>query len=82
MSQPDYPDREQWPAYWRAIRRGVVFVVVVILVVLVALPLQGAADNHPWRFVLLVLIGGAVGVAVDALTGWIAKRWEGFLEGR
>ena len=82
MTSPEYSDREKWPEYWRAIRRASIIFVVLVVAVLVAQPLETAADRHPWRIALLVLIGLGVSIAVERISDWIAGRWERWLQRR
>ena len=82
MAKDEYSDREKWPEYWRAIRRAAVIFAVLVVAVLVAQPLETAADRHPWRLALLVLMGIGISVAVERGSDWIARRWERRLERR
>ena len=82
MAAPEYSDREKWPEYWRAIRRAAVIFAVLVVVVLIAQPLETAADRHPWRVALLVLIGVGISIVVERTSDWIARRWERRLERR
>ena len=82
MASPEYPDRERWPEYWRAIRRAAVIFAVLVVAVLVAQPFETVAERHPWRLALLVLIGLGVSFAVERISDWVAKRWEGRIERR
>ena len=66
MAEPDYPDREEWPKYWSAIRRGALIVVVVGVVGLVTGILENAVRDHEWRVALVAAIA-VVGFAIATL---------------
>ena len=76
MAEPDYPDRDQWPKYWSAIRRGVWIVVVVGAVGFVTGLLETAVRDHEWRVAVVAVIA-VVGFAVAKLIiDWLADVWQ------
>ena len=76
MTEPDYPDRDQWPKYWSAIRRGTLIVVTLGVVGLVTGLLENAVRDHEWRVALVAVIA-VVGFAIATLLiDWLAAVWE------
>ena len=81
MAEPDYPDRADWPRYWRAIRRtGVRLALGATAAVGLAAFGPGMTD-HPWRLAIVIVIAFIVAVVVDWLCDRLLSWWDGRLEG-
>jgi hypothetical protein len=76
MAEPDYPDRDRWPIYWRAIRRGVLVVVVVGTIGFVTGLLEPAVRDHEWRVALVAIIAVVAFAVATLLIDWLAALWE------
>lgn len=78
MAAPDHPDRERWPEYWRAIRRGAIVVVVTACaaVTLSIFEQSLAPLDAAWRFGLVFVVAFAIGIVAAQLIDWLAARWE------
>jgi len=76
MAEPDHPDRDQGPAYWSAIRRGVWVVVVLAVVLFVTGLLDIAVREHGWRVGLVAVIGVVVVAAAQLLIDRLAAPRE------
>lgn len=82
MAEPDYPDREQWPKYWSAIRRGALIVVVVGVVGLVTGILENAVRDHEWRVALVAAIAVVAFAIATLVIDWLHGAWERRLQRR
>ena len=81
MAAPDHPDRERWPEYWRAIRRGAIVVVVTVGVAVTMFSFEQrlAPLDAAWRFALVFVVAFAFGIMGERLIDWFAARWERWL---
>jgi hypothetical protein len=70
-----YPDRDQWPVYWRAIRTAVVWLLTAIVVVGGGITILEPADD-------LTGLAARFGIGLVAVTvsTWLARlvndRWD------
>jgi hypothetical protein len=75
MSREPYPDRDDWPAYWRAIRTAAVWAVVIVLIVG-----GGAVLPRPDAPLPAIAVEVLIGVAVVTVATVLARRvndwWE------
>lgn len=76
MSGPDYPDRDPWPRYWSAIRRGVWIVLVLGVVGFVTGLLESAVRDHEWRVALVAVIAVVAFAIAKLLIDWLAGVWQ------
>ena len=76
MTEPEYPDRDQWPKYWSAIRRGVLLVLVVGTMGFVTGLLETAVHDHEWRVALVAVIAVVAFAVATLLIDWLAGLWE------
>ena len=81
MAEPDYPDRADWPRYWRAIRRTVVRLALGATAVVALTVLDPAMADHPWRLAMVIVIAFGVAVAADWLAERLLSWWDRRLEG-
>lgn len=77
MTQDAYPDRAEWPRYWRMIRSGVTALVVIVVVVGGAAFLPRPSDPV-WRGVtgaaVAIVAALASAAAIRAVNAWWARR--------
>ena len=72
MAVPEYPDRDEWPRYWRTMRHFGIAVLVAIIVIVGFLLLEPATPwlIEPWRSVVEALV-------IGACVAWLLRRVDG-----
>ncbi len=81
MAEPDYPDRADWPRYWRAIRRSGVRLALGATTAVGLTALDPGMTDQPWRLAILIVIAFVVAVVVDWLGERLLSWWDRRLEG-
>ena len=75
VSREPYPDREDWPAYWRAIRTAAVWMVVIVILVG-----GGALVPRPDGLLPRIAMDVLIGLLVVAVATFLVRRvndwWE------
>lgn len=69
MAPPGYPDRDEWPRYWDAIRTAAIWLLVAIVIV------GGSALlPRPDGLVPQVAVDVAIGIVVIVVATFVASR--------
>lgn len=69
MSREPYPDRDDWPAYWGAIRTAAVWLVVIVVIVG-----GGALLPRPDGLLPAIAVEVAIGILVVTVATLLVRR--------
>ena len=81
MAEPDYPDRAEWPRYWRTTRRAAVRLALGATAAVGLTALDPAMVDHPWGLAIVIVFAFIVAVVADWLGERVLSWWDRRLEG-
>ena len=77
MSGDPYPDRDEWPGYWRGIRTAGVWLAVIIVIVG-----GGSLLPRPDEHLPRIAVDVAIGLTAAAVATFLASRAESWWRAR